>query len=65
MQRKGEVLCEQEMLGKRWNEYFASQLQGEMVQQNEHSGNASVGKVPALETDEKISMDEVPSSMGE
>ena len=37
----GQVLCEEEEVRKRWKEYFASLLQGEGVQQNEHGRNAS------------------------
>lgn len=59
----GQVLCEEEEVRKRWKEYFAALLQGEGVQQNEHKRNASVGEVPAEATDEKISVEEVRSSI--
>ena len=32
----GQVLCEEVEVNKRWKEYFASLLQSEGVQQNEH-----------------------------
>ena len=51
----GQVLCEEEEVRKRWKQYFASLLQGDVVQQND----ASVGEVPAEGAEETISMEEV------
>ena len=59
----GQVLCEEEEVRKRWKEYFASLMQDEGFQQNEHRiANREEEQVERTRY-ERISMEEVCSSI--